>query len=116
MSPQHKLRSFLSGLKDEVRLPVRMLNPPSLIAAFGLAKIQEEYLLGCKRSYKGTHDQARPSLLGVPRPSLLGAAPIENKTTKIPVKKITAAQMEESKKKGLCYNCDDKWAPRQKCK
>ena len=23
--------------------------------------------MGCKRSYKGTQDQARPSLLGVPR-------------------------------------------------
>ena len=112
MSSQHKLRSFLSGLKDEVRLPVRMLNPSSFTAAFGLAKIQEEYLLGW--SYKGTHDQARPSLLGVPKPSLLGAALIENRTTKIPVKKIIAAQMEERKKKGLCYNCDDKWAPGHK--
>ena len=27
LSPQHKLSCFLSGLKDEVRLPVRMLNP-----------------------------------------------------------------------------------------
>nr|XP_023903579.1 uncharacterized protein LOC112015403 [Quercus suber] len=116
LSPQHKLRCFLSALKDEVRLPVRMLNPPSLIAAFGLAKIQEEYLLGCKRCYKGTHDQARPSLLGVPRPSLLGAAPVENRTTKIPVKKITAAQMKERKKRGFCYNCDEKWAPGHKCK
>nr|XP_023907237.1 uncharacterized protein LOC112018933 [Quercus suber] len=116
LSLQHKLSCFLSGLKDEVRLPVRMLNPPSLIAAFGLAKIQEEYLLGCKRSYKGTHDQARPSLLGVPRPSLLGAALVDNRTTKIPVKKITTAQMEERKKRGLCYNCDEKWAPGHKCK
>ena len=24
--------------------------------------------------------------------------------------------MEERKKKGLHYNCDDKWAPRHKCK
>ena len=95
-----------------MRLPVRMLNPPTLIAAFGLAKIQEEYLLGCKRSYKGTQDQARPSLLGVPRL----AAPVDNRTTKIPIKKITATQMEERKKKGLCYNCDDKWAPEHKCK
>ena len=39
LSPQRKLSYFLSGSKDEVRLPVRMLNPPSLIAAFGLAKI-----------------------------------------------------------------------------
>ena len=104
----------MSGLKDEVRLPVRMLNPSSLTAAFGLAKIQEEYLLGCNRSYKGKHDQARPSLLGVPRLSLLSVFLIENRTTKIPIKKITAAQMEERKKNGLCYNCDDKWAPEHK--
>ena len=116
LSPQHKLSYFLSGLKDEVRLPMRMLNPPTLIAAFGLAKIQEVYLLSCKRSYKGTHEQARPPLLGVPKPSLLGAPPMENRSTKILVKKISAAQMEERKKKGLCYNCDDKWAPGHKCK
>ena len=116
LSPQHKLSYFLSGLKDEVRLPVRMLNPPTLIAAFGLAKIQEEYLVSCKRSYKGIHEQARPSLLGASKPSLLGAPPMENRSSKILVKKISAAQMEERKKKGLCYNCDDKWAPRHKCK
>ena len=91
----------MSGLKDEVRLPVRMLNPPTLIV-----------IKGHKRSYKGTQDQARPSLLGVPRLT----APVDNRTTKILVKKITAAQMEERKKKGLCYNCDDKWTPGHKCK
>ena len=89
LSPQHKLSCFLSGLKDEVRLPVRMLNPPTLIAAFGLAKIQEEYLLSCKRSYKGTHEQARPSLLWASKP-LLGAPPMENRPSKISVKKISA--------------------------
>ena len=68
-----------------------MLNPPTLIAAFGLAKIQEEYLVSCKRSYKGTHEQARTSLLGVPKPSLFGAPPMENRSSKIPVKKISAA-------------------------
>ena len=43
---------FLSGLKDEIRLPIRMLNPQSLNAAFGLAKIQEEYMMSCVRSVK----------------------------------------------------------------
>ena len=56
LSPQHKLSCFLSCLKDKVRLPIRMLNPPTLIAVFGLAKIQEEYLLGCKRNYKGSQE------------------------------------------------------------
>ena len=91
LSPQNKLSCFLSGLKDEVRLPVRMSNPFTLIAAFGLAKIQEEYLMSCKRSYKGTHEQVRPSLLGAPKPSLLGAPPMDSWPSKIPVKRISAA-------------------------
>ena len=96
LSPQHKLSYFLSGLKDKMRLPMRMLNPPTLIAVFGLAKIQEEYLLGCKRNYKGSQEQVKPSLLGLPR-----LATLADTRTKIPVKKISAAQMEERKKRGF---------------
>ena len=32
----HKLSCFLNGLKDEVRLPLRMLGPKNLNEAFGL--------------------------------------------------------------------------------
>ena len=39
LSSSHKLSCFLSGLKDEIRLLVRMLNPQSLNEAFGLSKI-----------------------------------------------------------------------------
>jgi hypothetical protein len=41
----NRLSYFLTGLKDDIRLPVRMLHPPNLVAAFGLAKLQEEYPL-----------------------------------------------------------------------
>jgi hypothetical protein len=27
----------------------------------------------------------------------------------VPVQKITPLQMEERRKKGLCYNCDSRW-------
>ena len=47
LSEPHKLSCFLSGLKDEVRLPVRMLGPKNLNEAFGPAKMQEEYLWSC---------------------------------------------------------------------
>jgi hypothetical protein len=40
----HKLSYFLGGLKNEMRLPVRMFNPRSLIDAYSLARIQEECL------------------------------------------------------------------------
>ena len=39
LSSSHKLSCFLSGLKDEIRLPFCMLNPQSLNVAFGLSKI-----------------------------------------------------------------------------
>ena len=52
LSSAHKLSCFLSGLKDEIRLPVRMLNPQSLNEAFGLSKIQEEYNWSYKKSSK----------------------------------------------------------------
>ena len=48
ISEKHKLSCFLSGLKDEICIPVRMLNPQNLCSTFGLAKIQEEYLLTSK--------------------------------------------------------------------
>lgn len=110
LSAQHIFSSFLSGLKDEVRVPMRMLNSPTLIAAFGLAKIQEEYLLGFKRSYKIPHEHVRSSLPGLSKVS----TPVDTRN-KIPVKRISPSQMEE-RKKGLGYNCDDKWVPRYKCK
>lgn len=111
LSPQHKFSCFLSGLKDEVRVPMRMLNSPTLIAAFGLAKIHEEYLLGCKKSYKIPHEHVRPSLLGLSKV----CTPVDTRN-KIPVERISHSQMEEREKKGLGYNCDDKWVPRYKCK
>ena len=39
---KHKLSCFLNGLKEEIRLLVKMFNPPNHGVAFGLAKIQEE--------------------------------------------------------------------------
>ena len=52
LSNNHKLSCFLSGLKDEVRLPMKMLNPKNLNEAFGLAKIQEEYLNSSHRGQR----------------------------------------------------------------
>ena len=67
LSPRHKLSCFLSGLKDDIRLPVKMLNPSTLNAAFGLVKIQEEYLLANKKNSMNVQEQIRPSILGAPK-------------------------------------------------
>jgi hypothetical protein len=52
LSDAYKLSCFLSGLKDEVRFPLRMLSPHTLVVAFGLAKLQEEYLFSSRKTFK----------------------------------------------------------------
>ena len=54
LSENHKLSCFLSGLRDEIRLPIKMLNPKTLNEAFGLAKIQEEYVMSSKKFLKSS--------------------------------------------------------------
>ena len=79
LSEKHRLSCFLSGLRDEIRLPIRMLNPQNLNAAIVLAKIQEEYLFACKKNVRPWGEVSKPSILGPP--------PIKNdlKTTKLPI-------------------------------
>ena len=106
LSESHKLSCFLSGLRDKVRLVVRMQNPRTLNATFRLAKIQEEYLSTCKKVYRPFSESSR---------SNWQEQPIEKYDSKseskarVPIQKITSTQMEERRKKGLCYCCDEKW-------
>lgn len=44
VSEKNKFSFFLGGLQDEIRLLVQMLNPLTFNDAFGLAKIQEQYV------------------------------------------------------------------------
>ena len=111
LSPLHKLSCFLSGLKDEIRLLVRMLNPSTLNEAFGLAKIQEEYVFSCKKNSRFQQETSKGSILGLPKNNVV----IESKS-KIPIKRLTPTQMDERRKRGLCYNCDEKWGVGHKCK
>lgn len=42
LSKQYKISCFLSSLRDEICLHVRMFNSSSLLVAYSLAKLQEE--------------------------------------------------------------------------
>ena len=86
LSKSHKLSCFLSGLKDEIRLPVKMLVPKSLNDAFGFAKIQEEFLITNRKSFKPISDISKPSVLGLPK--LEGR---NDSKVKLPLQKLTNA-------------------------
>jgi hypothetical protein len=119
---KNRLSCFLSGLKDDIRLPLQMLNLVTLAAAFGLAKLQEEYLLSSRRflrsrsrsySYSKQLPWAAPGASSSAPPSSLS---LQCSPSSVPIQKLTPAQMKERRDKGLCYNCDDKWNPAHKCK
>ncbi|XP_059449450.1 uncharacterized protein LOC132180588 [Corylus avellana] len=114
---QNRLSCFLGGLKNEIRLPVRMFKPQSLLAAYGLAKVQEEHVLNGRRfkTYGGSGRNF--SSLSMPRGEGFNSHNLTLGTPKatVPIQKISQAQMEDRRKKGLCYNCDAKWQYGHKC-
>ena len=111
LSESHKLSYFLSGLRDEIRLPVKILNPKNLNEAFGLAKIQEEYVMSSKKFLKSSSLEVTKASIPGPRPETR----LDSKF-KLPLQKLSPAQMEERMKKGLCFNCDEKFQLGHHCK
>jgi hypothetical protein len=123
LSDMHKLSCFMSGMKDEIRLAVKMQGPRNLGEAYALAKIQEEYLATMKRSTRPTYEPSRGSW--VQSQAQQGAAQVENKSgdskqfsarPSMQVQRLTPMQMSERRKKGLCYNCDERWSSDHRCK
>jgi hypothetical protein len=123
LSDMHKLSCFMSGMKDEIRLAVKMQGPRNLGEAYALAKIQEEYLATVKRSTRPTYEPSRGSW--VQSQAQQGAAQVENKSgdskqfsarPSMQVQRLTPMQMSERRKKGLCYNCDERWSSDHRCK
>jgi hypothetical protein len=123
LSDMHKLSCFISGMKDEIRLAVKMQGPRNLGEAYALAKIQEEYLTTVKRSTRPTYEPSRGSW--VQSQAQQGAARVEIKSGDskqfsarpyMPVQRLTPMQMSERRKKGLCYNCDERWSSDHRCK
>ena len=52
LSESHKHSSLLNGLKEEVRLLVRMFVSQNMNTTFSLAKIQEEFIFNSRKGSK----------------------------------------------------------------
>ncbi|XP_062173552.1 uncharacterized protein LOC133879017 [Alnus glutinosa] len=129
VSEENKLSCFLSGLKDDIRIPVKMFNPGSLLEAFSLAKMQEEHISTARRNYRNfspnpnafNAQKGGGNVAGQNSGTFQGGGPVAGQNSGafqkavVPVQKITPLQMEERRKKGLCYNCDSRWKPGHHC-
>jgi len=124
LSEKYKLSCFLSGLKDDIRLPLRLLDPQNLNKAFAMAKIQEECVLNSRRtskfsSYTNLNWQSNRSNMASDAKVEMGYKK-DNSSSMVPrsnilIQKLSSAQMEDRKRKGLCYTCDEKWNRNHVC-
>ena len=122
LSIEAMLDCFVSGLNPELQREVIAHTPPSIQRAVALAKLFEEK---CKptKTYPTTNNPKtfpinnpnpnrsnQPPLLPTP-----ASKPTSNYQKNQSIRKISSAEMQLRREKGLCYTCEDKWSFNHKC-
>ena len=115
--------SFIAGLKDEIRLDVRVKQPKTLYETISVSHLIEERNLfqqkqGIQFRPAAYSNQPRPQptptvgVLGPPPP--LCATPTSG-NSQGPVRRITSQEARERREKGLCFYCDERFTPGHRC-
>ncbi|XP_058757457.1 uncharacterized protein LOC131630720 [Vicia villosa] len=114
LSPDAILNCFISGLTTEIRNEMAIHKPTSISQAIGLAKLIESKLKEAKSKFikPFTNNYPRvaahqPTTQPKPQPN---PAP-----SRLPIKKLSQAQIQERRAQGLCFNCDEKFVIGHKC-
>lgn len=113
LSPDAILNCFLSGLYPEIRKDLAILKPSSITQAIGLAKLIEAKIKDTRPRPNRPFSYQNPNQPSNPNPAVLPST--NSNPSTLPVKRLTAAQMQERRAQGLCYNCDAKFVPGHHC-
>ncbi|KAF5475612.1 hypothetical protein F2P56_007404, partial [Juglans regia] len=116
LSDNHKLSCFLSGLKDDIRLPLRLLKPANLNIAFSLAKIQEEFWVSTRRNAKPWADRNSYQSTTGNQWSAPNTSTTQPPKSPNPMRRVLPSHMDDKRKRGLCFHCDEKWHLGHVCK
>ena len=104
---------FTNNLGEPMKTQVEMLKPATLDAAMDLA-ISFEHLNTVTST---ATTPGRPSRPLRPMAAPTSALPdSSNPTPALVFKRLTPAEMDERRAKGLCFNCDEKFARGHRCK
>lgn len=126
LSNEALLECFISGLKKELQWEVIPWQPDSITKAVTLAKLFEDKYGFVERPVrsKSTYNPDISVAFRKQTPLALPAPP--RNSVKVPAlpgpsntaphfKKMSYAELQERRAKGLCYNCDEKFSPQHKC-
>lgn len=92
---------LVSGLRDSIRTNVKAIKPNNLSSAIGLAHLYEARYLA--------HHKSNPHISRA-------SPPPRNFTSTIPIKRMTTKELNERRRKGLCFKCNEKFGPSHICK
>ncbi|WVZ97289.1 hypothetical protein U9M48_042838, partial [Paspalum notatum var. saurae] len=108
-----RVQLFTGGLQPPLSIDVRIQNPQSLAAAMSLARqfeLREQYAAPAPRAPPRPLLPAPPPRLALPvLPGPRAATPAMISVKGRQIKHLTQAEQKERRRKGLCYNCDEKY-------
>ncbi|KAK0581846.1 hypothetical protein LWI29_018689 [Acer saccharum] len=105
LAQDKKVSCFVTGLRDSIRTDVQAHCPSTLTIAIGLAKLYEARDQAQKKPNQSVVRSARP-------------APTSNNSnfsTTTTIKRMTPEELNERRRNGLCFHCNDKYSPGHNC-
>ncbi|KAH1090065.1 hypothetical protein J1N35_017322 [Gossypium stocksii] len=124
LSESYALSIFVSNLKPEIGQYLRLFKPQSLMEGYNLARQVENIVFGStKKGFaSGNGYQFSRPLFPMPRvqhgmgsSNATGGFVQSNLGQKIPSKLLSQAELEDRRRKGLCFLCGLKYSPGHKC-
>ena len=110
---------FVAGLRNEIRLDVKVKQHKSLSDAIGVARlIEKRNSLQKKTIISFQSHPASPSNYTNPNPTagILGPPPAQRSpSSTIPIRRLSGQEPKERRKNRLCYYCDEKFIPGHHC-
>ncbi|KAL5715477.1 hypothetical protein ACHQM5_017290 [Ranunculus cassubicifolius] len=135
LSEQYFVDSCIAGLSEDIKHSVQMFYPSTVPSVFALARLQEANVAfrGKGRGNKFVSNaQVYSPMKYVNHQSFNGnhlvvskhephagsgeAAYTRSPQSQPPIKRLSPSEIQERRSKGLCYNCDDVWSIKHKCK
>ncbi|KAK1626321.1 hypothetical protein QYE76_000636 [Lolium multiflorum] len=118
VSARQRADLFVDGLPNYIRVDVEMREPEDLQTAMYYARAYKQRAIAMQQVY-AQRGSARPALRPARRPPPVApapaAAPMGPPAPTHPFKRLTSAEQLERRRKGLCFNCDEQYAPGHMC-
>nr|KYP39590.1 Transposon Ty3-G Gag-Pol polyprotein [Cajanus cajan] len=122
VSAEALLDCFISGLKPDIKREIIAQAPNSLLKAISLARLfEEKYSFRSRQSFvtrNTSHSAGNQSYTNPAQQPLLNTPNIKpaafpNRNTA--VRKMSPAEMQSRRERGLCFTCDERFSANHRC-